>query len=157
MKENQTPSTPTLRNLKDRIQFVAVLTLFFPTLIDALGAGSEQMQSNSSILMWGIVITALIANYLIIEIMGADLKGWLIKWVNILLLINVAAFIPVLFVLAAVQKESISAFYIAPFSAGLIGTMTLPVLILILFVIDMAISRVGEFKELVTLVMRRKK
>lgn len=136
---------------------MAVLTLFFPTLIDALGAGSEQMQSNSSILMWGIVITALIANYLIIEIMGADLKGWLIKWVNILLLINVAAFIPVLFVLAAVQKESISAFYIAPFSAGLIGTMTLPVLILILFVIDMAISRVGEFKELVTLVMRRKK
>ena len=157
MKENQMSSTSTIQNIKDRIQFVAVLTLFFPTLIDALGAGSEQIQSNSSILMWGVVITALIANYLIIEIMGSALKAWLIKWVNILLLINVAAFIPVLFVLAAVQKESISAFYIAPFSAGLVGMMALPVLTLILFVIDMAISRVREIKELVVMISRRKK
>jgi|ERR1035437_384454 hypothetical protein len=87
--------------LKNRLQFILLLTLFLPTLIDALFRQyPDSAVYTHIILSWGNVIAFLIVDYIAIEIFENYITASLAKLISIVMLVPPLAFATV-FTLAA--------------------------------------------------------
>lgn len=134
-----------MAELKKRLEFIITLALFFPVVLDAIyKATPDESKSGSIILLWGIVIAVLILNYLFVELRKGKMLDWVIKYADRLLVLEVVTFIPVLFVLAATQRELVSFPYVLSLVIGTISIIFIPVGVLVLFVIDFILSVVKE-------------
>ncbi len=134
-----------MKVLKDRLQFVITLALFFPVVLDSLlGLGSNPSNSNETVLKWGVVIAALIFDYLVIEIKEFEINKKLEVILDKLLLIEIFMFALISFIFAALfQNGSISTFYKWLLEGSLIGVVIIPIIILICLVGNLG-SRVYE-------------
>lgn len=89
------------KGLQNHFQFLILLMVFFPTITTALfEISSTSIDANQQYLKWGVVIAVWVLNYVLLEIFQTKLAAWVGKLINFLVLINVACFIPVLYILA---------------------------------------------------------
>ena len=96
------------KSLQDHFQFLVILILFLPTIANALYGGSTaQLDANKQMLTWGAVIAVLVADYLLMEILKHRLIWSVGKWVDRLVLLNVAASAPVFYIMAAYGSTEI--------------------------------------------------
>lgn len=152
-----------ITKIKERLQFVIVLSLFFPTFLDVVfkQASNEVSKSNSALISWGAVIVLLILNYLFIEIMGdkEKLQRRVVKIIDVLLLVNIAMFVPVLLIFVEVQYKVLPALYVFPFKAGILGIMAAPFLIFATLFINFLIlwikEMIREVREIVKILKDR--
>lgn len=84
--------------LEKRFQVLLTISLFLPTTIAALKGDAGQL--NSSILVWGIVVALLIASYFFLEILRDKMRVVTVKIVDFLVMVNILAFAPLLFIVA---------------------------------------------------------
>ncbi len=132
------------KNLKERLQFVFVLSLFFPTTLEALFSHSTDASLTKNIAIWGFVIASLVIIYLYVEIRAEKMPMWLMSSVNNLLLFYIALFIPVLGIIAAVHTGSISSSFLLPFGMSIASLLLLPPLVAFLLMCIAALS-IGDW------------
>ncbi len=116
-----------LKDLNDRLQFAFVLTLFFPTMLSAFFGTNHQVELNQNIALYGLVILCLILTYVYIAILAERMQNWLISTCNFLLLLQIAFFVPIYYVMAVVQKGEISHLFILPFGISIFGIILIPI------------------------------
>ena len=123
-----------MKALRDRLQFTITLALFFPVILDSLlGFGSEPVASKEMILKWGVVIAALIFDYLIIEIKDWKVNEKLVTSLNRLLLMEILMFAVICFVFASLfQNGNIPTFYDWSLRVSLVGVIAIPLIIFII-------------------------
>ncbi len=112
------------------------LALFFPVVLEALiKIPIDNVDANPMILKWGVVIAALITNYVFVEIVKEKQSfRSVLGWASNLLLILIALFAPVLYILAASQTSTITivSINIGVFAICAWGIILIPILILAL-------------------------
>lgn len=91
-----------LIDLKNRLQFVIVIVMFFPVMLDALYrvTNTDASTSGLTMLKFSSVIAATLISYLILEILGEKMWGILTKIMNVALLVEVGLFILIFYFLA---------------------------------------------------------
>jgi len=126
----------TYKALQDRLQFVLVLVLFFPVSLDALykAAGSPQNSPNLT-LQWGLIIVIYIICYLLLEYIKDDLSHLISLFTDRLFLLELASFVPILW-LIALSDRIVSKLFFIPFVMGGIGLLSIPVITLVLLTIN---------------------
>lgn len=136
------------KRLKDRLQFVFVLTLFFPTMLAAIFGPSSAAGSSKNIGAYGLVICCLIIIYLYTELAHQYLSKLVVKICDYILLIDIASFAFIYYVFAAVQFGNIPAYFLYPFGLSIFGILLIP-LGIILFLTG--VTAFLEFKGSVNL------
>lgn len=134
-------------SLRSRLQFVIVLALFFPTLLDALYQGvADQLTSSKLILQWGSIVSFLIVSYLIIEFLVREIRIWALRTLDVLLLTEVALFIPVLMFFSRGPTATLAPLYSLLFKILFNGLWLVPIAIsLLLASLVLAHSIVSSF------------
>ncbi len=83
-----------MKDLENKLQFIITLSLFFPVLLYAI---FDNKGASQATLKWGTVVIFLIFNYLYLNLLKSELPKKIIKWLDILLDINIVFFIPLIF------------------------------------------------------------
>jgi len=110
-----------------------VLVLFFPTLLDALFSQSlDQITSGKMVLIWGLIVASLIVDYLLIEYLAGKIVPRVTKWVNGLVLLEIAIFVPTLFSFACASQPMIPVIYVWLLSVCMIALLSVPLIILLI-------------------------
>ena len=110
-----------------------VLVLFFPTLLSSLfGITGNTLSINNAVLNWGVFVAFFILIFIFTEVFEDDLKGWVVRAANILLLIEAFVFAPILMIFA--QHKT------APLDTHLVVFWALKILLWLLFIIPIIIS-----------------
>jgi hypothetical protein len=129
-----------MNDIRNRIQFVTAVALFFPVILNSLFKLSLNDEvSNSVILGWGMVVAILLIVYVLTELVKSKLEwAWVMRRVRVLLLAEVALFVPVLYALASLQtgEVSLSTLFLYGVSSWLV--VLVPISIVCLFVINLA-------------------
>lgn len=118
-----------MKDLENKLQFVITLTLFFPVLMSAL---FEINTANEIILKWGRVVIFLILNYLYLNLLKPELTSKIIKWIDLLLDLNIFLFIPLILSFSVQTKSTL--FTQITLLTGLWGVMLVPIFILLLLI-----------------------
>jgi hypothetical protein len=124
-----------IKALKNRLMFVITIALFYPVLIDAFyKTSSDPTAATKNILIWGAIVSILLINYVILEL--AEIRAvWVLKTVNVLLLFEILAFIPVLFMFS--QGDKVIYFWTMIFyGADLLYLFFSPAIVTFLLLID---------------------
>ena len=99
-----------VEKLKNNLQFLIVLVLFFPTMISAIFGSADITRLNDSILSWGIVVIPCILIFLLVEIWGHRIRGRIARQIDLAILIEVFFFIPILYFLLAFKGATSMSF-----------------------------------------------
>lgn len=145
IEEHTSSLAKAVRELRSRLQFVIVLALFFPVVLESMykAAGTDNV-SATIILQWGLLVAFLILSYLLLETIKERLQIKFVKLLDRLLLVQIAVFIPVLYVFAeGATKDHVSLLHIVPFTMAMHGMLWIPV-ILFLMLFLYWIATVGE-------------
>lgn len=128
-----------METIRRRLEFVLVLTLFFPVIVDALFKDNTQ-ESGDVTLRLGLAVSCLILSFLILELYmnGVHkLTETILKWT---LLLEIFSFVPVLFLLSIYQGETILQPVIFFYQTSLIGIYLLPFLVLLILIVQLVFS-----------------
>jgi hypothetical protein len=88
------------KDITNRIQFVLVLAIFFPSFLVTLQIASEV------VIFWSWLVGVYIVIYLWFEFMKDALPQSFLKWINLFLLLEVASFIqPILLPTTGLNKD----------------------------------------------------
>ncbi len=116
-----------VQSIRDRFQFLAVVTLFFPvTLQTVFSAFQNAIETNRILTSWGVVVAILVLNYLVIEYLRNKMSTMVARVANILIMLAIVCYIPVFLVFSMFNASWIPYLYGIAFFAGIIGTMVLP-------------------------------
>lgn len=126
-----------MEKLEKRLQFVITIALFFTVILDAIfKLAPNNFNSNQIVLLWGASVAALLVDYIVLELAENKLKPWVYKYTNRLLLADVAMFVVLLVVNAAVSVGTAPLFYKLPYIVSLYGVLLIPMVILAIFISD---------------------
>lgn len=104
-----------IKDIKDRIQFLVTVDLFFLTLM-------SDLVSRKSSLAWGIAVALSIVNYLLIErVKKTDQKS--IRGIRLLVDINLFYFVFPIILLIMVQGNPLPGYYFGVFFGFALGTL----------------------------------
>lgn len=81
------------KEIESKLQFIIVLALFFPSLMEAL---FDENSARTLTLKWATVVVFLILNYLYLNILKPDLTKRMAWWVDLFLDLNVFLYIPLI-------------------------------------------------------------
>jgi len=130
-----------MEKLQQRLQFVITIFLFFPVILDALYKQANNYSDfNKTILSWGLTISVLILDYILLEFV----KKWnyknTFKYIDYSLFVILGSFAFVFYILAATQSfASLPHFLIYFFLVSTGSLQILPLLILTLLITDQGI------------------
>lgn len=147
--ENQNPNAELIKEIRDRIQFLVTVEIFFSAFIYTFYkvVGSSELVSNTNSLFWAIGVGFCILTYLMVGI-ASELGKNILRWVRNLISTNIACFAP-LFVLMTVNiKGPLPGYYHWPFIISLIGALWLPIatFFVLCFVLDF--RSIGWIREI---------
>lgn len=98
-----------VREVRGKIEFVIIVAIFFSSLMYMVSkaGGSNDAQSNSNALIWGIAVAVHIVNYLLIDLANADIKkNWPI-WIRASLILGILVFVPAILVAVGYYNKTI--------------------------------------------------
>jgi hypothetical protein len=118
------------KDLESKLQFIIVLALFFPSLMEAL---FDENSAHTLTLKWATVVIFLILNYLYLNILKPDLTKKMIKVIDLFYDLNIFFFIPLIcaFTPLVTNSSNVLTAKIVTYM-GIYGTMLVPILTLIL-------------------------
>lgn len=123
-------STPTFKSLNERFQFVMTLVLFYPVMLQAVLGISAAADGNKTVLEYGLVIGILVLDYLFLEVIKTRILPIIARYTDLLLLLELVAFIPVYYVLAYLQSHpTVSVIYGVAFGDGALAILIVPFII----------------------------
>ena len=128
-----------METIRRRLEFALIMTLFFPVIVDALFKDNTQ-ESGDVTLRLGLAIACLVLSFFILELYKNGVNRWVEKSLNGFLLLEIIAFVPVLFLLSMYQGEVIKYPVILLYQASLIGIYILPIFVLFMFVLQIFVS-----------------
>lgn len=124
-----------LSEIESRLQLVITMAMFFPTLIYAFFkfAGEAEQQTNETVLAFSTSVATYLISYILFQLFKRKFKSVLfLKWLNSLLLIGIATFVPIILFLTvskAITLTFVSGLY---FLGSLFAVALAPVVVLIL-------------------------
>ena len=125
----------TVQSIRDKFQFLAVITLFFPVTLNAVFAAfQEEVKSDYQIMSWGAVVAVVVLNYLLIEYSKDKMPVVVARYTEIFLTLSIICYIPVFIVFAMFTKPVISYFYAILLGIGILGIMLIPFLVFMLLI-----------------------
>jgi len=87
-----------LQTIERRFNFVVILTLFFPIILQALY--QEDVESyGPTALSWGILVSVVVLNFLLMEIVLKDVSKFELTSISWLLLGNIFLYVPALMII----------------------------------------------------------
>lgn len=127
---------PLITSLKSRLQFVIVIVMFFPVMLDALYGVTNTDNATSSQLLLGysVLVFAVLASYILLETMGEKIAMMHAKIINRLLLCEVGLFALVFYFLASSTSDAVTSttgWMLCVYSVAFGGALLLPVFILL--------------------------
>lgn len=148
-------------DLKARLQFVLLLVLFFPTVLQALyQTGGTGQDASKVILQWGMVVMVFTLFYLFLEAVKDKLSSKMMKILDWILLADIVCFIPVLFVFAeGTQVSWIPVLHAIPFGIGTIGILLIPLALFLLisgfWAYGAIMAMISDVKEILKIKKKR--
>lgn len=118
-------------NIKNRLQFLVILFLFFPTIFS---------KSEELMLKWVISIAVIVIIYLLLELIGESLRPLISKVVNILTLVSISLFIPMFILLSNFDKFTNINSYKNLFTINLKALLYVPLVIAFLLSVNLYIK-----------------
>ena len=107
MKSPAVADTETRARLLHRLEFVMLLVMFFPVVISALFAVDDDFDGNAIVVKWSVVVAVLILNYIFFETIGKRVISKIATAINVLFMIELAAFATFLIALSLTFSEKI--------------------------------------------------
>jgi membrane-associated HD superfamily phosphohydrolase len=118
-----------------RLQFVILLVLFFPTLLNALyGIGGEDLSVNNTILSWSMILVMLVIVFVVAEVMERKMSMKLIQYSNNLLLLETIALILLMSIFIIYENGPLTTLANSILKCSLIASFMIPS-VLMLFVL----------------------
>ena len=142
--ENQDYNIGLIKEVRDRIQFLIMIGIFFSTFIYTFykAIGSNEVIANTNALFWGLGVAFCIINYLLVGTVQ-DIKRKVLTWVRGSISINIALFILPTILLFLLVKNPISEYFAWPFVISLYGCVLMP---FITFLLLLGIMYWQEFR-----------
>ena len=137
----------TREEISKRLQFMVTLSFFFPVLLQAfLNTAPNPPKASALILGWGLVIAFFILSYLLVEI-TESFYPWVLRSVNILLLLQIFAFVVIIYAFAKgdTQLDFASTLLYGP---NYLGIIYIPALVFLLLLINPALAAWRSFVAL---------
>lgn len=121
-----------ITKVRNRLQFVMVLALFYPVMLDAFYRSMEQEFAGSfTLLKWGAVIATITLNYIFFEIIAAQLSQRSLKFIDFLMLLEIGAFVPVFIVFGMIQTGAVSTLWFFSYVLGYVFSLVIPMLVFV--------------------------
>jgi len=138
-----------IEGTEKRLQFMVMVGLFFPVLIEALFSfsGSTPQQVGEIVLKSGLIIFFVVLNYLLFEWQKSKLSSRQLDYLNWVFISTIICFVSIVLFFGLVANENIKeinwvAGYIYPFMFA--GFMYIPVVSLLIMFVNFCI---GCFKD----------
>lgn len=128
--------------MERRLQMLIALILFTPTILSAIG--TEGLQENKTVLIWGIIVAIYIFIYIYIEASKGvidKLKGNIL---NLGIWINLSAFIP-FYVCTGLYQDVISGLPLVIFFIAMAIVFWSPLLFIVVLFLEFILSEVLSF------------
>ena len=128
-----------VEKIRQRFQFLATISLFFPLLLDALlKEGNNLNNLNKVALGWGAVIAVLIIDYIFLEYVKKQTYSIIPKLVNFLIFLNLGAYVIIFIMFAALPEASqLPGFLFPVFKFLILSILRIPQLIFLILVINL--------------------
>ncbi len=119
-----------VKEVRSKIEFSIVVAIFFSSLfyMASKASGSSDIQSNSNGLIWGIAVAVHILNYLLIDLLGGEIKKNWFAWIRASLVLGILAFVPAIIITVVYYNKALPVGYALTFEASLIAALAMPVL-----------------------------
>lgn len=128
-----------INQLRKRLEFVFVLVLFFPVLLASLFNISNAGSGDNHVLSWGAVISLLIIVFVTLEFSQKYNSIFALKAINILLISQIIAFIPHIYILA---QYKVATLYFPTTLVIFISTLLvylIPLVVIVVMVLDLIV------------------
>jgi hypothetical protein len=127
MEQTNKNNQQIIRDIRDRIQFLVTVEIFFSTIIYLFFKviGSDEIISNSNALFWGVGVSFCILNYLLVGTIEEPKRN-LLTLVRGSISLNFAFFILPIMLLVVVVKNPLPGYYLWPFQISLWGAIVMP-------------------------------
>lgn len=144
--------TERIKQLSDRIQFLGVITLFFPTLLQSLFKflGNSDKEADKILVQWSLVVFLFLMNYLLFDARKDKLTPRMIDYLNWSIFFNIASFAFLILFFGFMTNETfqISSVYLFFYSFALVSLIASPVITGLVFLSTFAIDIWGDLKSI---------
>ena len=131
-----------IRDWQNRLQFTMIMVLFFPSFLSYLFPPEKISDLANIGIGWGSIIAILVLVYIAIELMKVFKvnihRKWIANSVNFLLLFEIAAFLPLLFIgsMTKVTNGFLTGTYKFLVIGSIYSMMFIPVVIFLVLIIN---------------------
>lgn len=124
-----------MKIIRRRLECVLVLSLFLPVVFDAMFKNNV-LSREDTILGWGLVVAFIILNFFMFELEPQKISNRIRKLIDIILLTNIFAFVPVLVIVAIYKGDGVVEFPVTLILyASQIAIMCLPFILFCLQIV----------------------
>lgn len=120
-----------IKEIQDRIQFIIVISIFFPAVMQYFFNIYDKTKADSTALSYTTLVGLYLVFYILFEILKNKISIIWLKMINILMLVGIGLFfIPILF-LSLVEKLPNFPILLTLFTSSLYGLLIIPSLLII--------------------------
>ena len=150
---DKTASVEKIKSFEGRLQVLFGLFIFAPTLVTSLAAltTTSIIELNKIILQFGMFIAVSMSNYLLFEFIKSNIKEWQLYWSNLIVILNIFCFIPIIATFSVVSNHSfygvLGTIFFNLFNLFFVSLLSLPVVLFVFFIVIASIKLNGNLKK----------